>query len=291
MAIVLLGLFVAIPVLAQTTGGQNPNQSLWETIMALTRQLGGLQQTAAVISSTNTNVTPAPAPGPEPISPLSGCGQTLTPFGTTNQTIRCNGTNWVAAGNLLNDGVNVAIGPSALRGQTARLHVNDANSTQPYTAAILAENYGEGAVGVYSISNGDSSIGVYGHTLSENGVGVEGESQNASGTGVLGKSYEGGVAVKAKADFVSYGFFQEGTNAQNLFQGNLTLGGFITDATSTERLTIKGGIKFSSSGNIPFCNDAKRGTLWFNNGGLSGIDTMLVCAKTATSTYSWRNLF
>src|SRR3990167_290638 len=145
VAIVFIGLFVAMPVSAQTTGRQNA--SLWETLMALTKQLGGLQQTAAlVLSAKSVNAVSGTvqggtdAPGP---SLTTGCGRTLTQFGTTNQTIRCDGANWVAAGNLLNDGVDVAIGPNTFGGQyLARLYVNNANSSRPYYASIAAKNSG-----------------------------------------------------------------------------------------------------------------------------------------------------
>lgn len=287
----MTGLFVAIPVLAQTTGGQNT--SLWETIMALTKQLGGLQQTAATILSTNANVTPTPAPGP---TTTTGCGQTLTPSGTVNQTIRCDGTNWVAAGNLLNDGVDVNIGPTEFSGPNfARLYVNNDNSSRSYyTSIIAAKNAGDSNMGISSSVNGVGSIAVFGSNWGYGSVGVEGKVNygSASSTGVLGvidNSNNTNTAVKASAGSSSgYGFYQQGGYAKNTFEGNLGLG----IPTPTERLEVRGGIKFSYSGNSPVCNDGRRGTLWFNHGGSSGIDSMLVCAKiTATSTYAWRNLF
>ena len=291
--IILLGLFVAIPVLAQTTGGQNPNQSLWETIMALTRQLGGLQQTAAVVSSTNANVAPGPTPGPTTTS--GGCGQTLTPYGTTNQTIRCDGANWVAAGNLLNDGLDVAIGPREFSGPNfARLYVNNDNSNRSYFASIHAKNSGNYSMGVSSSAVGTNSTGVYGEAYGLGSVGILGEIDegSASSTGVLGKIGDfdnTSTAVKATTGrSYGHGFYQQGDNAKNVFDGKLGLG----IPSPTERLEIRGGMKFSYSGNSPTCNDGRRGTLWFNHGGSSGIDSMLVCAKiTATSTYAWRNLF
>lgn len=290
-AMILLGLFVAIPVLAQTTGGQNPNQSLWKTIMALTRQLGGLQQTAAVVSSTNTNVTPAPGPTPGPTT-TTGCGQTLTPSGTANQTIRCDGTNWVAAGNLLNDGVNIAIGPSTLSNQDARLYVNDRNGGEVYQTMIATKNSSAFGSGVRASAIARGSIGILGIAEGVDTAGIKGvtEAEISSTTvAVLGEaSTGGGIAVKAvTGNNPNLGFYQTGPYAINSFQGKLGLG----VAIPQERLEISGGMRFVYAGSNPPCHNDRRGTLWFVQSNFGSMDKLLVCAKTATSTYVWRDLF
>ncbi len=116
---------------------------------------------------------------------LNLLGTTSVPSGTANQTLRNNGTGWVADALLRNDGTKVYIGAIAPNNPGV-LNVNG--------TGILGGIQGKSDenFGVYGESN--SSRGVFGYSSSYTGVygysitssGVEGTTSN--GIGVLGSS-------------------------------------------------------------------------------------------------------
>lgn len=205
IALVLIGLFAVMPVSAQTTNTQSQN-ALQATLNSLRAQLSQLysQLPSAGVLGVTTN-TVAPTPTITTATP-GNCGQTLTPVGTVNQTIRCDGRNWVAASNLLNNGVNLAIG---------------------YEPA----NSGPGLNGSRLFVTADPASSAY-------SAGIQGQSQR--GSGIIGQSIEGvgitgisfgtvsspdsAIAIKALQNNVGYGFYQEGPSAKNYFQGKLNIG-------------------------------------------------------------------
>lgn len=365
--IAVIGLFVVLPVHAQTTNEQT--QSLLQrTLDALRAQLSQLQ--AAAISATTmsaTGVNPVsaqPTLNAVPADATAGCGQTLTPRGTINQTIRCNGNNWVAAGNLLNDGVDVGIGAETPRSAAKLLVVGQPNqsagivgySTGSETVGVVGKtsdgtgvsgssvegmgvsgwsnasglnNIMTRAVGVRGIANGYKGKGVFGTSDNPAGVGVEGMGQNGAGgvigtslaeqgsiagTGVLGSGHIGvigsggdpgivstsSIGVKAISNNNGYGFYQEGANARNYFQGKVEIG--TLDPSLNAMLNVKsstssvlaiqaaGGVRIATGDPMPTCTNELRGTLWFQNGG-SQWDKLFVCAKDTSGANGWRILY
>jgi hypothetical protein len=121
---------------------------------------------------------------------LNLLGTTSVPSGTANQTLRNNGSGWVADGFLQNDGTNVKIGTnnSIFSGVLRVIAENDygifAKSTN--SIGVLGEsNYGYGVYG-----SSVSSAGVYGFSTSNSGV--WGSSENEYGVyGFSSNSYGG----------------------------------------------------------------------------------------------------
>jgi len=250
---VLLSLFVAVPAFAQTEAN---NKSLWNKIMGLFSQTDSSEQTAATVKSQkNITTTPFFDIGTTPITPVdaspneNGCGQTLTPLGTINQTIRCNGRSWVADSNLTNNGdlIRIATGGAPILNAEAKLtvttdgsHADNAIQGYSYTGnGVFGWSTASESVGVIGKTSGYSSVGVLGKTSGHSGVGVMGESFSDSGVGVIGKALNGATAVKAiTGNFETYGFYQEGTNARNYMQGWLRLSDNPTENYTNSRLVV-----------------------------------------------------
>lgn len=286
IALVLVSLFAVAPVHAQTTNAQNQS-TLQTTLNALKAQLNQLYSqlpAAAVLSATVKTIEPARTISPQ--TATGTCGQTLTPVGTLNQTIRCNGINWVAAGNLLNNGDIVGIGVGVIPLGGYKLGV--INNLQGGVAVSVEDASGNGT-GVLSYS-GSAGVGVLGKTP-------------GGGTGVWGTVSEvnaaSGIAVKASNNGFGYGFYQEGANAKNYFQGKVEIG-IIGTSTPPAKLNVRtsinsipaiqanGGIRITDSGFAqPQCTNELRGTFWFQNGG-QAYDKLLVCTKDVGGPIGWR---
>lgn len=412
-SLILFVVFAAIPVSAQTS------PSLWQKMISFSKQVAGIEQTAAVVTgvsdgegssssndssgasagattqsrATSPSSSASPSSGAttdvesEPAPLTGGCGRTLTPLGLKNQTIRCDGTNWVAAKNLLNDATNVSIGadlPDAhtltkflvssnyARPTITGMNMNSGEGVQGYSSsgtgvsgitAGVGDNAvgvkGDGPIGVYGIgdvrggggiavkaqtdsgfgfyqvgqnsrnyfegglivggdssNNGSAKVDVLGVDTTSggfggdaihgragsgfSGVGVRGETapnQNF-GVGVKGVSSGGfSTAVVAEALNGSTGFSQIGGNARNLFDGTIKVGASDDLSIPTGvKVKIEGGLQImtvvaSSTISIPTCQAGTRGTFWFTQGNTGVADSALVCARNASSTYAWRNLF
>lgn len=169
-------------------------------LLDIRQKLLKLQQDLYSYQAAPATVVSQPALGvlipPEPIMPLPwpnpnvGCpGGATMPTGTNGQTIRCDGTWWVADSVILNDGNNVGIG----------------NAPQPPGASRLV---------VFSPIQGIDSIGrlvgIEGASFGEGGRGVFGKTYGSSGIGVHGTAPDG-KAVVAESDS-GYGFYQSGAN-------------------------------------------------------------------------------
>ncbi|AYQ32205.1 tail fiber domain-containing protein [Runella sp. SP2] len=112
---------------------------------------------------------------------LNLSGTNTLPSGTANQTLRNNGSGWIADGLMKNDGTKIQIGNSVDFGY-ALLNVY-ANNNAP---AIFAHstNLGDGVS-----ANSDFGRAVYGATIS--GVGVGGFASAPQGVGVFGSAPDG----------------------------------------------------------------------------------------------------
>jgi Chaperone of endosialidase len=152
---------------------------------------------------------------------LNLLGTTSVPSGTANQTLRNNGTGWVADGFLQNDGTNVKIGTnnSIFSGVLRVIAENDygifAKSTN--SIGVLGEsNYGYGVYG-----SSVSSAGVYGFSTSNSGV--WGSSENEYGVyGFSSNSYGG--KFKGRVRVAKGGNGDAGIEFE---KSNLTQGGYI----------------------------------------------------------------
>lgn len=233
----VLAFVVAIGAFAEKANGQG--MSLWERLMTPNNELRGLNQTAATVNATAVKTTagvdttykaieldyvvPEPELAPAPVT--GGCGQTMTPFGKINETIRCDGRNWVAANNLLNNGVNVGVGtnPDARMklninaGTLTGILVRSAAALTSGQSSITGSNTSDG-MGIFGVSDhgigvlGQGETGVKGESFSVNGngvigraegnavVGVRGLSDNDNGYGVVGENTGGGIGVKGVSD-------------------------------------------------------------------------------------------
>lgn len=117
------------------------------------------------------------------------------PTGTANQTLRHNGTGWVASNALLNNDVNVGIGVAPL----FRLHVQDAangptgffqntNGAGGYAAAVEGSSV--------NAENASGAIGYLGGHDPASGLwyGVKGENATAGHAAIMGNASNGAYA-------------------------------------------------------------------------------------------------
>lgn len=274
--LVLVGLFAVVPVHAQTSSTQSQSalQTTLDSLRAQLSQLYSQLPTATAQSATPKTLTTTS--NVSTMSSTNGCGKTLTPFGAVNQTIRCDGRNWVAASNLLNNGINVAIGyepatsGSGLNG--SRLFVTADPASSPYSAGIQGQ--------------------------SQRGSGIIG--QSVEGVGITGISFgtvsspDSAIAIKALQNNVGYGFYQQGVSGKNNLEGGLSVG-YLNGTTPTNdaKLKVAGGVQIlpSTDAGTPVCEYNARGVFWFVRGDTGVKDSVQVCAKDATGTFAWRTLY
>jgi hypothetical protein len=96
--------------------------------------------------------------------------------------------------------------------------------------------------------------------------------------------------------------FQNQAASSDLFKvdvaGNTNLAGTLTVNTSTGTdgvllisSTASGGGVQLSTGTKPTCDSSKRGLLWYVAGSAGVVDTLEVCRKSSSDTYTWVSLF
>ncbi len=189
--LMFVGIFGLAPVARADTFGD-----LQSLINKLRDQISSFRQIAATGGGLENSGSGGFVP------PIGYCPAGTVGAGRVNETLRCNGSKWVAASNLLNDGTNVGIGQSAIYGSKLTVHSTGSDS------AITADSR--------------SSYGVYGGSTS--GVGLHGATVS-------------GKAVAASTE-TGYGFYQAGSNAKNYFMGKL---GFGTANNPQESVDLGGG--------------------------------------------------
>ncbi len=125
----------------------------------------------------------------------SACARTALPVGLANQTVRCarlpNGSyQWVAAGNLLNNGDNISIGADPVAG--SKLLVSSMTAGNAIVGMINEASAGN--VGVFGLAKNQTigGVGVVGETQSLNGIGVL---ARANGLDALALKTEGAVKI------------------------------------------------------------------------------------------------
>lgn len=150
--------------------------------------------------------------------------------GTAGQTLRHNGTSWLATSNLYNNGTNIGIGTLS---PAAKLHVESPS----FTSKLATTS--QGVYGEHSISGsygwlGASNEGGYGY--SPNGYGLRGQTTNgyafygdhsASGnSGWIGSATEGVYGSSASGSGVkgntTSGYAIHGTSTGSGFAGHFT---------------------------------------------------------------------
>jgi|CXWK01.1.fsa_nt_gi hypothetical protein len=269
----VLGLVGIISVFVQPNNAHALN--FWERLMTPNSELRGLDQTAATVNAVKMEVVDVDttkvkilsldelAPEPEPSPVTSGCGQTTTPLGKINETIRCDGRNWVAASNLLNSGTNVAIGAGVSSSATHKFSV----LSDYIKSSIHGSNIGDGTgvSGVATAGNGvvgssqstTGGAGVLGQSIvSNSGIGVSGIAGGPNSVGVVGvvggsdSNSNSAIAVKAQVNpfrdgGAGYGFYQgDNINAKNYFSGRLGIG---AEAMPGEMLRVSGSSAISTA--------------------------------------------
>jgi hypothetical protein len=66
----------------------------------------------------------------------------------------------------------------------------------------------------------------------------------------------------------------------------------LTETTDSVIYTVPSGpLRNQPSGVQPACSATTRGTFWHVNGASGAKDTVTVCAKDASDTYSWRMIY
>ncbi len=142
---------------------------------------------------------------------LNLLGTTSVPSGTANQTLRNNGSGWVADGLIRNDGTKVYIGANA--------PTNDAI----LNVYITGSNHG-------IVAESNNSVGVYGKSYGN--IGVYGES--SIGRGVVGSS-----SYSYGGEFYGRLRLQKGGNGDagiEFSKSNFTQGGYVGMLGDTEMM-------------------------------------------------------
>jgi len=158
-------------------------------------------------------------------------------IGTSGQTLRHNGTSWVANSNLYNNGSNIGIGTLS---PASKLHVE----TPSFTAKLGTSSHG--VYGEHSVSGsfgylGGSNVGGYGYSpnlyglwgQSTNGYAIYGDHATSGNTGWIASSSEGvygnsigGFGVKGSTTngYAIYGT-ASGTGFAGYFSGKAFVAG------------------------------------------------------------------
>lgn len=140
---------------------------------------------------------------------LNLSGTNTLPSGTANQTLRNNGSGWVADGLMKNDGTKIQIGNTGVF-----------NSALLNVSAVLNDFYQTAIIGV------GTNVGVRGEGF--NGTGVVGFSQNA--TGVLGFSFNSyGGEFKGRLRLQRNNFGDAGIFFENSLGNNVGYVGMFGD--------------------------------------------------------------
>ena len=152
--------------------------------------------TGDVTLAQGSNVTITPSGQSLTIASTGGPGGVL-PLGAADQTLRSNGSAWVASSLLTNNGSVIAIaGPLAVT--TASGDGVLSSTAGPGNAGVKGINDNATGYGVYGISA--SGYGVVGQASAGNRAGVQGVNDNSGGYGVYGISASGhGVVGQSSA--------------------------------------------------------------------------------------------
>ncbi len=62
-------------------------------------------------------------------------------------------------------------------------------------------------------------------------------------------------------------------------------------AAPNEKLEVNGGVRLNTTAGKPTCDVNKRGDLWFTQSGSGTKDSLEVCAKDSSDSYSWRIIY
>ena len=201
----------------------------------------------------------------------------VLPSGSLNQTLRYNGANWVADGNIINDGTSVYIGNSIYDRSLIKLGQfygnvtfganNQVTSGQNNVAGgfnsvasgdnSFAFGYGATATGVNTIAigklataTGQSSTAMGGivNTNGKDGSFMIGDVStesylNATNNNQFSSRFDGGYRFYSDYNTTeANGLFINGTNGQTSNAGNVGIG----TATPTEKLYVVGNVKANS---------------------------------------------
>jgi len=103
----------------------------------------------------------------------------------------------------------------------------------------------------------------------------------------------GGTAWSPKMFLSSNGGLALGYDTTDVGAGNFAVAGKVGIGTNSpnEKLEVNGGVRLNTTTAKPTCDASHRGTLWFTQGAAGVKDTLEVCAKDASDTYSWRTLY
>jgi hypothetical protein len=178
--------------------------------------------------------------------------------GTAGQTLRHNGTSWLATSNLYNNGTNIGIGTLS---PAAKLHVESPS----FTSKLATTS--QGVYGEHSISGsygwlGASNEGGYGY--SPNGYGLRGQTTNgyafygdhsASGnSGWIGSATEGVYGSSASGSGV-----KGNTTSGYAIHGTSTGSGFAGHFTGKTHVTGNLGINETSPNRALYVSDLQSG--------------------------------
>jgi hypothetical protein len=202
------------------------------------------------------------------------------PSGTNTQTLRHDGTNWLANSLLSNDGTDIGINTSI--SSANKLSITSSASN---TAVINAVMNNTGTTYGIRASNSSStyySAAIFGDVTGNDSYGVLGRSNASVGSGVFG-DYIGtgsGSGVVGRVDNASANVNSKGVHGINFGQG-VALAGFVNNAGSTEKTIME----LSSTTTTPAPGIGSR--IDFRTGNnISGTNPIASITATATNITS-----
>lgn len=211
--LMFIGFFGLVPVARADTFGDLQN-----LINKLRDQVSAFRQVAATGGGLQNSGSGGFVP------PVGYCPAGTVGAGKVNETLRCNGSKWVASNMILNRDNHVGIG------------TKDWN-TEAQETLLVHDITISGGTGVYGVSNKERGVGVRGFGR----IGVIGQASPIldGSIGVQGSaSANNSKSVVARQDVTGYGFYQEGGQAKNYFEGKL---GFGTANNPQESVDLGGG--------------------------------------------------